>query len=71
MTDRLFKSVPREGELVDVVTSEGLSRARVNGVAWTADLGIEVPVQFLDGSVGVYYLDMLRIVQVEKADGIM
>ncbi len=71
MTDRLFKSVPREGVLIDVVTSAGLRRARVNGVAWTADLGIEVPVQFLDGSVGVYYLDMLRVVQVEETDGIM
>ena len=71
MTDRQFKSVPREGELVDVVTSSGIRRASVSGDSWTADLGIEVPVRSLDGSVGVYYLDMLRVVQVEEANGIM
>jgi len=71
VTDRKFKSVPREGELVDVVTTSGIRRARVSGDAWTADLGIEVPVRFLDDTAGVYYLDMLRFVQVEEANGIM
>ena len=67
MADRL-SGVPSIGTLVNVVTRSGLKKAHVTGDAWPADLGVEVPIQFVDGVQSVVYFNDLRKATEESED---
>ena len=67
MADRL-SGVPSIGTLVNVVTRSGLKKAHLTRDAWPADLGVEVPIQFVDGVQTVVYFNDLRKATEESED---
>ena len=59
MSERL-RGIPSVGDQVEVVTQAGTKRAHVTGDAWPGDLGVEVPIQYVDGVQSVVYFSDLR-----------